>query len=225
MAEELQVKLDDVTLERDSARTSLKNANYDLRHLQQLIDENRKLSYELSEYKHKNVELSCVANRLQRDLSEASQHSEASELLEALKNKLGKAVKEREQTVTMASNAKTRCMDLTVTVDQQKTRIDSLEEDLFKAINDRTAMEQEYDYMCRRMQLEEQTPSFKEFVAIKRELNAVKNENVELKMKLKTVQGISLPILRETNTSSLTAVINKGKKKLSVISNNNNINE
>ena len=80
--------------------------------------EDNQLSCELSEPNQRNIELSYVIDMLQKNLNEASQPIGASELLEALKNKLGKAVEHRVEVVTMATNSNAR-PDMTLTVSRR----------------------------------------------------------------------------------------------------------
>ena len=61
--------------------------------------------------------------------------------------------------------------------------------------------------------------AFREFVAVKRELVAVKNENETLKLKMRTAGGNSLPMLKEELPPPVVAkpMTKKAKKKLLAI--------
>ena len=173
---------------------------YQLQEIEQLNcvrDHNEHLREQLSESHQKNKELEFKVSRLERDLTDTGQ-TEQEELMGTLKNKL--TLLHREKSLWS---------------DKQKdyeSEIAALREEVAKlrrALNDSERMRsdlheqmdellKELNALRQRMTSESNGQAFKEFVQLKREMTSLREENDDLRGRLKAKTGTVLPSLKQS---------------------------
>ena len=198
-------------LEESQAKTS------QLHQLQELRSVNLSLTDELREANQQNLEYVYKIETLEKQLKDNSGEKEQTKLIEALKNKMEKVLKEKELAIMKESDAKAQSEEMKVVIDSLQTKLKDIEEEHAKLVQEHGELFIEYGKLRKRLQQDEDKTTFREFVALKRELVAVKNENEILRLKVRTSSD-SLPMLKEDLPPPVTKpMTKKGKKKLLAI--------
>ena len=219
--EGLQIEVEEQTSEKNKLRKALEESQSrtsELHQLQDLRALNQSLTDELREANQKNLEFVYKIEKLEKELQDNSQDRTHMKLVEALRNKVEKLMKEKELGAMKETELMSQCEELKTVNETVQQRVNMLEEERTKLVTEHGELYLEYGKLRKRLQQDEDRAAFREFVAVKRELIAVKNENEILRLKVRTSSG-TLPMLKEElPPPSSKPLTKKGKKKLLAIS-------
>ncbi|XP_076449827.1 uncharacterized protein LOC143286120 [Babylonia areolata] len=220
LVEGLRIEVEELKAEIDKLQKLLEESQVkasELHQLQDLRSANLTLTDELREANQKNLEYVYKIEGLQKELRDSSGEREKTKLVETMRNKMEKLLKEKELAVMREADMKNQYEELKDTNEAIQTKLNSLEMERAKLVKEHGELFVEYGRMRKRLQQDEDKATFREFVALKRELVAVKNENEILKLKMKTSSG-TLPMLKEDlPPPAAKPMTKKGKKKLLAI--------
>lgn len=220
LMEGLQIEVQELTSDKDKLRRALEESQSktsELHQLQNLRALNQSLSDELREANQKNLEFVYKIEKLEKEQQDRSQDQAQAKLVEAMRNKIEKLLKERELAAMKERDMENECKEVKALNESLQNRVTELEEERSKLLQEHGELCLEYGKLRKRLQQDEDKAAFREFVAVKRELIAVKNENEILRLKVRTSSG-TLPMLKEElPPPSLKPLTKKGKKKLLAI--------
>lgn len=168
--------------------------------LQSLKTQNENLAQDLKEMAHKNMALSHKVMKLEVELKEVSSTPDQIELIDNLKNKLSKLHKERSVAVEKEEYYMKQIGDMKYEVDTLKEKLKSAETTRDRVLDEYYKLSAELNYLRKNQASESDNRNFKDFVKLKRDFAAVKDENQQLKQMHKAVfvsgQNTNLPMLR-----------------------------
>ncbi|KAK7114051.1 trichohyalin-like [Littorina saxatilis] len=220
LVEGLQIEMKDLTAEKDKLHTSLEEAKEQasqMHQLQELRTLNQNLTDELREVNQKNLEYVYKIEKLEQEVKDNSTEKDQTVLVEAMKNKMEKLMKEKELALMREDDARHDCEETRALNEEMEKRLRLLAEEQTKLIQEQGALYIEYGKLSKRLRQDEDKAAFREFVALKRELIATKNENEILRLKVRTSSN-TLPMLKEDlPPPAAKPLTKKGKKKLLAI--------
>ena len=174
-----------------------------LQNLQELRTQNDTLSNDYKSVLQKNVELKHKIDKLEFDLKEASANnmSDQTHLIENLKNKLAKLHKERSISSEKEQFYERTIGDLKYEIAKLEEKLQSAEVTKDRILEEYHKVVKELEYLRKMYSNDTQQKHFKDFVKLKREINCLKDENLELKRATKAMSTssgsvLSLPMLR-----------------------------
>jgi len=168
--------------------------------LQSLKSQNEALAQDLKSMAHKNMELSHKIMKLEADLKEASSTKDQMELIDNLKNKLGKLHKERSVAAEKEQFYQKQAGDLKYEIESLREKLQSAEVTKDRVLEEYYKVIGELEYLKKHHSTDTKNKNFKDFVKIKREMASLKEENNQLKHMHKAVfttgSNTNLPMLR-----------------------------
>ena len=178
---DLRLELDAVRSEKDQLSGEHTNQFSQLQGLQTLKTQNEALANDLKAMAYKNLELSHKVTKLESDLKEASVGRDQAELIDNLKNKLGKLHKERAIVAEKEEFYQKQIGDLKYDVDKLQDNVHSAEITKNRVLEEYYRVLKELQYLKRNYSNDSETHNFKEFVKLKRQVALLKQENTDLK--------------------------------------------
>ncbi|PVD21070.1 hypothetical protein C0Q70_19236 [Pomacea canaliculata] len=185
----------------------------DMCQIQHLQNVNLLLNENIQEISQKNTELVYKLENFQREAHNDCTEKEQAKLIEKLRNKMEELVKEKELALLEVSKMNEDC-------EEARAFQEVVQKDMKKLEDKNAEMKQMCGQLIAEIELlrkklkREESPSFKEFISMKREIIAVRNENESLRQKMQT-PSCALPVLKEDMGSLKQDVLTKkGKKKL-----------
>ncbi|CAH1780181.1 unnamed protein product [Owenia fusiformis] len=190
-----------VQLREENAQLKLENANQvkEIEKLQGQMRKSGSLGNQLAEAQQKGKELQIKLETVLKELKE-SQNSpqQDKDLVDKLKNKLGKLNKERSVFESREKEHLELIAQLKLELDTVNGRMEIMNMEKEELIEEVKALSNEIEFLKRRSSVDQDKQAFKEFVKVKRELNSLRAENFELKGKLKS-RASSFPSLKSTS--------------------------
>lgn len=220
---ECQSKVASLTAARDELQQALSSAQNsqmsELHQVQDLRNTNQSLTDELHEEQQKNLELAYKVQKLENELRDNAAEKDQAKLVEAMRNKMEKLVKEKELSVLREGDMSQELADANSLIESLQKAIEELKKEKEKVVTEYGELTIEFEKLRRRLLQDQDKAAFRDFVAVKRELISVKNENEVLRLKVRTSSG-SLPMLKEDVPPPKPPVVmsKKGRKKLLAIS-------
>nr|KAG5707854.1 hypothetical protein BaRGS_031585 [Batillaria attramentaria] len=217
-----QSEVEDLTQGKNKLQECLASAqtvqSSEIHQMQELRQVNQSLTDELQAATQKNVENAHMIEQLQKRLTENESSAEQTKLIEALRHKMEKLMKQKELAVLHEEAARKECAAANSLIDNLQETITRLEEEKAKVMHEYGQLTVEFEKLWRKLEQDKDKAGFRDFVALKRELIAVKNENEVLRLKARSASG-SLPMLKEDLPPPKPpgALTKKGKKKLLAI--------
>ncbi|KAK7498818.1 hypothetical protein BaRGS_00009910 [Batillaria attramentaria] len=217
-----QSEVEDLTQAKNKLQECLASAqtvqSSEIHQMQELRQVNQSLTDELQAATQKNVENTHMIEQLQKRLTENESSAEQTKLIEALRHKMEKLMKQKELAVLHEEAARKECAAANSLIDNLQETITRLEEEKAKVMHEYGQLTVEFEKLRRKLEQDKDKAGFRDFVALKRELIAVKNENEVLRLKARSASG-SLPMLKEDlpPPKPPAALTKKGKKKLLAI--------
>ena len=198
-----------------------KNSQFSqLQNLQELRTQNDTLSNDYKSVLQKNVELKHKIDKLEFDLKEsvANNISDQTQLIENLKNKLGKLHKERSISSEKEQFYERNIGDLKYEIARLEEKLQSAEVTKDRILEEYYKVQKELEYMKKMYSSDSKQKHFKDFVKLKREINNLKDENQELKKATKALSTssgsvLSLPMLRYEPAEPMLKSHGERKKK------------
>lgn len=195
----------------DSKQDSFASEMHQVQNLHSL---NQLLDSELREANQKNMELVYKIEKLEKELKEPKENLDReTKLIESMRNKMQKLLKEKELAVLKKSGLKKQCEEMSALNQKLQDTLHQVEKEKNDMFQNFKNLSEEYENFQRQMQQDQEKASFRNFVALKRDLATIKNENEILRLKMKSVSD-SLPLLKDDLPRLTAPVPKKGKKKL-----------
>ena len=172
----------------------------ELTSLQKLQKQNEQLQEKLAEATQKNKELEFTVDRLQNQLQDGGSGDQA-DLIEALRKKLSKINNEKSTLLEKKSAQDDFIKQLQAEISTHKGTIKTLE-------SSNSSLREELDKALHELSRIRGKPSsdginFKDFVQLKRDFAIVKEENFELKNKIKSSKPSMFPSLKSDQQLAL----------------------
>ena len=198
-----------------------KNSQFSqLQSLQDLRSQNETLSNDYKAVLQKNVELSHKVNKLGSELKDAARASDQRELIESLKNKLEKLHKERSINSEKEQSYERAVGDLKYEIEKLEEKLQSAEVTKDRILEEYYRVQKELQQMKKMYSSDSQQRHFKDFVKLKREVNSLKEENLELRKATKVLSSNSsvvslpaMPMLRFEREEPVVKAQSERKKK------------
>lgn len=175
--------------EVDSLRSDLelvqsKKAS-DMSLIRELKAENKTLGQDLQEMRQKSTELEIRLDKALEELQTKKDDREQLNLIENLRDKLKQLTMDRDSTLDREIQLKQDLLDLQSLKDELKESNLYLQSQLENLIAEYGHISSEYARLQKRLQKDQDKKTFKDFVKLKRELNVLKDENQDLKLRTK----------------------------------------
>lgn len=224
LEEKLQTAHDEVeelTASRDKLQQSLESSQHnqasDIHQLQELRQTNHELTEQLQQASQNHAELAFRFSKLEQELNENAGEKEQLQLIENLRHKMQKLLKEKELVVMQQEATQKECDEAKALIVTLQATIKRLEQEKEKVVTEYGELTLEFEKLRRKLIQDQDRAGFRDFVAVKRELIAVKNENEVLKLKAKS--SSVLPMLKEDLPPPKPPAVmtKKGRKKLLAI--------
>ena len=198
-----------------------KNSQFSqLQSLQDLRSQNETLSNDYKAVLQKNVELSHKVGKLESELKDAGRTSDQKDLIDSLKNKLEKLHKERSVNSEKENSYERVVGDLKYEIQRLEEKLQSAEVTKDRILEEYYKVQKELQKMKKLYSSDSQQKHFKDFVKLKREVNCLKEENLELKRATKAMSSSNsvvslpaMPMLRFEHAEPVVKVQTERKKK------------
>lgn len=194
----LQQEIDSLKNENSKLNEERTDQFSEFERLQYLKSQNETLSHELEESNQKKLEMKFRIEKFQKEISDLKGENCQIELVDELKSKIAKFSEERAMDSDLLMEQEKMMKNLKLEIEALKRALhesESAREDLTAEYND---AQKEIESLRKRLGFVKPKKDFKEFVVLKRELNALKDENSDLKQLARTAahSSNSLPLLK-----------------------------
>ena len=211
----LKLEVETLSAENDHLSGEKSSQFSQLQDLHSYKSQNENLAQDLKSMAQKNIELTHKISHLEARLKEASNSKEQVELIDNLKNKLGKLHKERSVAVEKEEFYQKQIGDLRYEVETLKQKIQSVEVTKDRVLDEYYKVLSELQYLRKTYSSEKNDKNFKDFVKLKREVAELREENLEYRKGIKGIvssgSAASLPMLKFEVDTPL--VKSDGRKK------------
>ncbi|KAK3085917.1 hypothetical protein FSP39_010575 [Pinctada imbricata] len=194
------LKLENLTLNEEIERLQREGSGRQssLDQINTLRHQNEALTLELQEVNQKNTELNYRIGRLEKQIQESAHEQDKNSLIENLKVKIVQMQKERGIATEKEQQQDKLIKHLYSEIDSLQQTLSKTENAKQKLNEEHQKLLQEYEKFKKQYMVDSQHKTFKDFVDLKRQLSAVKNENEDLKYIAKAHAVSSLPSLKES---------------------------
>ncbi|XP_064611471.1 uncharacterized protein LOC135475486 [Liolophura sinensis] len=215
--EDARSQIDRLQIENEDSRTMKDRTVTDLEKIQAEREATLVLTKELKEANQKNRELNFRISKLESQLEDAKCDKTDHELVDSLTKRLTKVHKENQELSQRES-------EYNSLVNKLYADVQNLTQSLKESEEERRKLKMEYGNLVaeivnlkKKLRLYQENQNFKEYVALKREISLLKEENTQLKQK-HCEKRTSLPMLKACvplTPSVDTTVLKKEKKQRS----------
>lgn len=194
---EAQQELDALRSERTKFAQERANQFAEIQSLQNTKSQNEAKEQELKECKQKNKELSFRIAKMEKELAVAITDKEQVDLIDLLKNKLSKLHKDKSQHMMEEEESKKQMDKLQADLERMQQELYISEFDRKELIVEHRKTVEELELLKKQMFANNDKLGFKDFVILKRELAAIREENENLKaIVVSREKSNSLPMLK-----------------------------
>lgn len=213
--EDARSQIDRLKVENEDSNLVKERTVADLEKVQAEREASLVLTKELKEANQKNRELNFRISKLESQLEDAKCDKTDHELVDSLTKRLTKVHEENQELRQRESEYNSLVNKLYADVQNLTQSLTETEEERSKLKTEYSNMVAEIVGLKKKLRVYQENQNFKEYVALKREISVLKEENTQLKQK-HYEKRTSLPMLKVCESPSVdTTALKKDKKRRS----------